>query len=213
MSEICSRLHDFSRSLRRHTFPYRGEELPENGLYIMFERGETGHGGERITRIGTHTGDGNLPGRLEEHFYRENKDRSIFRKNVGRALLNRSKEYSLLRQWNIDLTSSRSREEHLKFIDTAEMKRTEKEVSSYIRDNISFAVIPMAGRGERLTIESLLIATVAQCEECGPSDRWLGGDSPVVRIAESGLWLVMGQKGAILSLKELNTMEGSIDGD
>jgi hypothetical protein len=193
--------------LRRYTFPYNKKELPKSGLYIMFERGEEAHGGERITRIGTHTGDGNLASRLGEHFYNENKDRSIFRKNIGRAILNRRKEYSLLKQWNIDLTASRSKETYLKIIDKAGMQKIEREVSEYIRDNISFAVIPITGKEMRLTLESRLIATVAQCEECEPSDTWLGKDSPVKKIAQSGLWLVSGQNGAILSPEELDMIK------
>jgi hypothetical protein len=49
----------------------------------MFEAGESGHGTDRIVYVGTHTGPGNLPARLAEHFVRENKDRSIFRGNIG----------------------------------------------------------------------------------------------------------------------------------
>jgi hypothetical protein len=36
---------------------------------------------------------------LKEHFVNENKDRSIFRKNIGRALLNKDNDY-FIEQWN-----------------------------------------------------------------------------------------------------------------
>ena len=53
---------------------------------------------DRIVRIGTHRGDNNLYNRLKEHFINENKDRSIFRKNIGRALLNKNQD-SYLEIW------------------------------------------------------------------------------------------------------------------
>jgi hypothetical protein len=63
-----------------------------NGIYVLFERGEECHDGGRIVRVGTHTGDGQLRSRMLQHFVNENKDRSIFRKNIGRALLNRDRD-------------------------------------------------------------------------------------------------------------------------
>jgi hypothetical protein len=84
----CQELHKLANTMRRYRFPFDGEILTQNGLYILFEEGEPGHGGERIVRTGSHRGDGQLAGRLREHYITENKDRSIFRKNIGRALLN-----------------------------------------------------------------------------------------------------------------------------
>jgi len=85
-------------------FRFGQDGFPSDGLYVLFEEGERGHGTDRIVRIGTHRGDGRLPLRLEEHFLKENKDRSIFRKNIGRALLARDGD-EFLGQWEIDLTS------------------------------------------------------------------------------------------------------------
>ena len=42
-------------------------KVPPNGVYVLFEMGEEGHGGERIVRIGTHTGQNNLAPRIREH--------------------------------------------------------------------------------------------------------------------------------------------------
>ena len=56
---------------------------------VLFETGELAHGADRIVWVGTHTGSNEMPSRLKQHFLKENKDRSIFRKNIGRALLNR----------------------------------------------------------------------------------------------------------------------------
>jgi len=85
MKNYCSAVHRLAHRLRRHHYPFKSEAIPSNGIYLLFEKGESGHDGDRIVRIGTHTGRDQLPSRLNEHFLNENKDRSIFRKNIGRA--------------------------------------------------------------------------------------------------------------------------------
>ncbi|MDZ7788915.1 MAG: hypothetical protein U5L08_00180 [Xanthomonadales bacterium] len=185
----CQAIHDWANAVPRHELPMSPEKVPRNGLYIVFERGERAHGGDRIVRIGTHTGNGNLPGRLREHFIAENKDRSIFRKNIGRALLGRDGNHRLLEQWNLDLTSRAARERFGDDVDRKALREVEARVSDYIRERFSFAVIEEPNRARRLQLEKELIGTVAQCPECGPSESWPGRHSPVERIRESGLWL------------------------
>ena len=92
MSQTCHKLHCLFNSLPLLGFPFDMAKIPKNGLYVLFENGEYGHGTNRIVRIGTHTGNNQLPSRLQQHFMRENMDRSIFRKNIGRALLNKAKD-------------------------------------------------------------------------------------------------------------------------
>lgn len=51
-------------------------------------------------------------------------------------------------------------------------------------------VFEVETKEERLLLESRIISTVSSCEECKPSDGWLGLFSPKIKIKESGLWLV-----------------------
>src|SRR4051812_919707 len=104
MSAICSELHELVRRGTLHRFPYERGVIPRNGIYVLFERGEDSHGGGRIVRVGTHTGDNQLRSRLTQHFVKENKNRSIFRKNIGRCILNRSSD-QFLAEWEIDRTT------------------------------------------------------------------------------------------------------------
>src|ERR1700722_18438948 len=101
---VCELLHRWANSLPILRFPFDEGLIPPNGIYILFEEGETAHGGQRIVRVGTHTGPNQLRSRLRQHFLIENKDRSIFRKNVGRAILNRDHDPFLL-FWEFDLTT------------------------------------------------------------------------------------------------------------
>lgn len=189
MSELCASLHKKLGSLSRYAFPFDAGTLPHNGIYVLFESGETGHGTDRIVRIGTHTGDGQLPSRLQQHFLDENKDRSIFRKNIGRALLSREGNL-LLPQWEIDLTSRKARERYADTIDYAAQQQIEQRVTRYIQGAFTFAVLPIEEKERRLRLESALISTISLCEECGPSGIWLGLFSPKQKICESGLWQV-----------------------
>jgi len=137
---ICTRLHQVFNTLCRYHFPFEEDVLPENGIYVLFERGERAHDGlDRIVRIGSHTGQGNLRQRLTEHFLTENKDRSIFRKNIGRALLNRMKD-PFLAQWEIDLTARKKRQQNAGKIDYSRLAEVEEEVSKVIRESSPFAL-------------------------------------------------------------------------
>jgi hypothetical protein len=194
-------MHTAFRQLPVLCFPARKDGLPKNGLYILFEQGETGHNGSRIVRVGSHTGPGNLPNRLLEHTT-ANKDRSIFRKNIGRALLNRAQD-PFLEQWNWDLTSREKRATYGPRLDTNRQQNLEEAVTRYVVENLYFVVITVEDRTDRLTLEKALIATVAQCPRCKPSSNWLGNFSPVSSIRTSGLWLKQHLNGETLSRVQL----------
>ena len=75
-------------------------------------------------------------------------------------------------------------------IDRSRLSETETLVSKYIRSHFSFVAFEVASKLERLRLESALISTVFVCDECQPSDAWLGRHSPVPKIVHSGLWLL-----------------------
>ncbi len=189
MSELCNKIHQLFNGMKRFRFPFDKNKIPENGIYILFEKGEKAHGVDRIVRIGTHTGKNQLMSRLFQHFINGNKDRSIFRKNIGRALLNRDKN-SFLKEWELDLTSKKAKERFSNKIDFEKQKQIEKMVTDEIQQNFSFVVFEMRKKDKRLITEAKIISTVSLCDECKPSENWLGLFSPKGKIRESGLWLV-----------------------
>ena len=192
---ICERLHSLFNSLMRHAFPFEENLIPASGIYILFERGEHAHDGlDRIVRVGTHTRLGNLKQRLAEHFLIENKDRSIFRKNIGRAILNQRKD-PFLPQWEMDRTTRAARQRLAGQINSKQLAEIEAQVSSVIRASFTFCVIRVDDSQYRLELEERIIATVNQCLICRPSRNWLGNHSPKNQIRESGLWLVQGLNG------------------
>jgi hypothetical protein len=161
---LCADLHSLVRSLRRHRFPASSLTLSGNGLYFLFEAGETSHGGDRIVRVGSHRGTANLQARLQEHTT-PNKDRSILRKNIGRALLSRARD-PFLEIWNLDLTSHENRERFGARVDPAKQREVEDEVSSHIERNMSFSVIAMPDPEAGLALERLCIGTLSLCASC-----------------------------------------------
>lgn len=191
MTDFCQQLHDIAASATRIAFPFERKDLPKNGIYILFEKGETAHGMDRIVRIGTHTGDNNLPKRLTEHFLKENKDRSIFRKNIGLALLKRDGD-PFAEQWNFDLTTREAKARLSAIIDTEKQKTVEKAVTAYICSAFTFTVVAVPTKEKRLEWETKMIGTVSNCPHCRPSKNWLGLFSPKPKISDSGLWNVLG---------------------
>jgi len=205
MSQKCEQLHILFNSMNRLRFPFNEKNIPKNGIYILFEKGEKAHGIERIVRIGTHIGNNQLPSRLKQHFINENKDRSIFRKNIGRAILNKRKDL-YLEKWELDLTTKRAKERFSQLINKEKQKEIEKEVSNYLQNNFSFVVFPIEDKESRLKTESKIISTISLCKNCKPSINWLGLFSPKNKIKESGLWLVNELNKKEISDEELHNL-------
>jgi hypothetical protein len=194
MSHACQYLHDtLSRLPRlRHADI---ERVANNGIYVLFENGEEGHCTQRIVRIGTHRGQNNLALRMREHLYAANKDRSIFRKHVGRCLLAKAGD-TFLSQWEIDLTTIASRKVNEGKVDKLRLREVEADVTRYMVENFSFAILCVATKEDRLVFEERLLSTIRHCSECGPSDHWLGSYHPTsAAIRNSGLWNVQGLAG------------------
>jgi hypothetical protein len=203
MSKECDAVHKLANNAKRFQFPFNDMELPKNGIYILFEKGEKAHGGDRIVRVGTHTGKDQLISRLKQHFMMENKDRSIFRKNIGRCLLS---DDPYLAVWEKDLTTQASKQKYSHTVDKEKQLLTEKQITKYLQTNFSFIVILEDNSEERLQLESKIIATVAQCTDCRPSPTWFGKCSSKEKIRTGKLWLVNEINKEKLNEKEITRM-------
>ncbi len=210
MSEACRLLHQALSAMPRLRAGYSAHQIPANGLYIVFEKDEYAHGTDRIVRIGTHRGQNNLPRRLVEHLYTPNKDRSIFRKHVGRCLL-AAEQNPFLEQWNLDRTTRRNRERAKSEVDLVELEKVEQRVSDYITKHFSFCVIPDEHKPDRLALEASLLSTIASCAECRPSKNWLGLHHPNPTITRIGLWNIQNLGGVPLSVSEVRHMIAQLE--
>lgn len=203
---MVNELHKIFNGLERFTYPFenRLNEMPDNGIYVKFEKGESYNNLDRIVRIGTDTGENNLKKRLIEHFVTENKNRSIFRKNIGRAMLNKDNN-SYLNFWELDTTSKADKEKNLKYINVDLEAEIEGEISSYIKTNFSFCVFNVETKEQRLFWESKLISTLAY--QTKPSKNWLGNFSTKEKIKQSGLWQVQGLNKPKLTSDEFDNLK------
>lgn len=209
MPDLCSKLHHLMSEGQRFDFSKGYETIPLNGIYIMFERGEFAHDSDRIVRIGAHTGDNQLKSRMYQHFENENKDRSIFRKNIGRCFLNKN-NHPYAKTWELDTTAKEKRELYASLIDKELESIIEKQISQYIQSNFSFCLFEIPSKKERLYFEARIIGTVSMCSQCVPSPTWLGLYSPIEKIKKSGLWQVMELYKESLSAEELDYLSSTL---
>lgn len=191
MNNIALELHQVFNKCKRFSFPFDNviEDIPYNGIYIIFEDGEKHNEFDRIVRVGTHTGNKQLRSRLHQHFLNENKNRSIFRKNIGRSFLNKERS-TYLPLWELDTTSKADKEKNLKLLDLNFEKRLEKKISYYIQTNLSFCVFRVDAKEDRIFWEKKIISTLAKSTDIKPSKKWLGNYSPKEKIKTYGLWQV-----------------------
>ena len=184
LTERTTALYTLIAELPRGTFKTRGPALPPNGIYLFFERGESGSidGAtyDRIVRVGTHRVNGRYSGRLQNHFgsvktLNGNKNASVFRRHVGGALMQRDHpDDPRLAEWSRQGGASDSAMEAI--------------VSQHLGQNFTFVTIPVEDAAERLELETGLIALLAQAPILRPSDTWLGHHATHPAVRESGLW-------------------------
>ncbi len=191
MRNIVLELHQIFNEQKRYSFPFEHfiNEIPKNGIYIIFENGEKYKNLDRIVRVGTHTGNNQLRSRLNQHFIKENKNRSIFRKNIGRCFLNKENN-PYLSLWELDITSRAEKEKNLKLLDLDFEQKIEKRISNYVQTNLSFCVFQIDTKDDRLFWESKIVSTLAKATDIKSSENWLGNQSMKDKIKVSGLWQV-----------------------
>lgn len=208
---LTYRLHKLFNEQNRFSFPFKDKEskIPRNGIYVIFEKGETFNDIDRIVRVGTHTGENQLRSRLNQHFVKENKNRSIFRKNIGRCFLNKDKS-KYLDLWELDITSKADKVKNLKSLDLNFEKELETRISDYIQTNLSFCVFQVDTKEQRLFWESKIVSTLAKSNELKPSKNWLGNYSTKDKIKQSGLWQVNELYNEELTETEFEQLERQI---
>jgi hypothetical protein len=204
-TEACAAIHRLFFDLPVYRTP---DEIPfRDGLYVFYERRQRSpHGdGARIVRIGNHPrSDGRLVGRLREHYLtrRNAKNGSVFRLLLGGALIRRDDPRSpcLLPgpgrgHWEAHMQPECDR-----------CAPYEERVTDFLSTECAFRCIRMPDRAERNRFEALLVATVAACTRCRPSESWVGcfAWSPTVR--RTGLWNREFVGGATLSGADLQRL-------
>ena len=199
-NSICYRIHKLFNRMPRYKWDTIDKVGFDSGIYILFEVGEAYRGMDRIVRVGTHRSDGRLRGRLKDHFISQNNDGSIFRKNIGRAILNKNMQ-SYLSVWT--KTKSRSDSNY----DASFQKKIEDRVTRYMRDNFTFTCFPVEANAERSRLELGIIAALNNAEDFIASPDWRGQYSSEYEVVQSGMWLKEGLNDVPLSEGEFRRLE------
>lgn len=184
---ICRDIHEKLNDLPRFDYPFDTEFIPDNGIYIIFERNEFAHGVDRVTHIGTHNSQNGLVVRLCEIFENENKNRSILRKHIGGCILNKLDDY-YVNIWCKDTTKTEVKNDLEGLINLEYERKIEEQVTKYIIEKFSFAVIEEDDKNTRICIKNELISEISRCEECNQSINWLGNYAVNNKVKNSGLW-------------------------
>ena len=179
-TDACKRIHELLETLPKWYEP--SDSLPTKGIYFFYEEGENSPhtGKQRIVRIGTHGASRTLKARIKKDHYNGNREGSIFRKYLGSALLKRGRaSEDRIGEWRKRRKlSSRWRE----------FEGIECKVSEVLRSKFFFRVVCVDSLKERKMFEEKLIATIAACPVCKPSDNWLGHFAWREKVRKSGLW-------------------------
>jgi hypothetical protein len=185
----CARVHTALAALP----PWRQPaEVPfTNGLYFFYEQDEySPHApGGRVVRIGNHPrAQDRLVGRLEDHFNSRPraKNFSVFRRYLGGALLRHEDA-------NGPCLQPAPGQGHWEKQDSKTCPRcagVERAVSELLSSAFTFRCVRVDDRAERNNFEKWLIATIAACPVCRPSDSWLGRYAYPDLVRSSGLWNV-----------------------
>ena len=174
-----------SRKGTRFTGPQ--SNLPLNGIYIFFERGQkiTINSGEhsRIVRVGINEKPNNFRKRISGH-YRGNIEASVFRENVGWSLLETQGQRPRL--------NYRTKKAYKKHNSGGAL---EKQISRYFAENLIFKAFNL-DHGDLALYERILLAALSLYYQQRIRNNtmtfgsWLGlnSHSRGDRIRKSGLW-------------------------
>jgi len=179
-SPLVARLTRILESLPLLDASYKRESIPENGIYIFYEKGEawpdesTLRGAPRVVRIGSHRADGNFRTRMGQHF-NATRRRSTFRYHLGAAIA----KLTAIDPAVIDVWEDRKGP---KLVDI------ETAVTKALTERFQFRCLSLdPEQCDRLAMEAKLISTFS-AGNTQFSGAWLGNHSPRSKIRNSGLW-------------------------
>ena len=178
---LCEAVHHLLDLLDTYSMPPT-DAVPKDGIYFWSEAGEVRQGQtQRITRVGSHREPHRLCKRITLH-YGADRDRSVFRRHVGAALMNRNGEpESEIQEWYKARGSAVF--SHQRF------QQYEHRVHREIQRG-TYRGLRVDDAAERLALEKKLIALISRCDHCRPSPGWLGNHAYREEIRQSGLWNV-----------------------
>jgi hypothetical protein len=206
----CERVHTLLEGLPVWRAP--SDVTFDNGLYFFYETGEHSQHAVagRVVRVGNHPrAQDRLRGRLNDHFRSSAgaKNGSVFRRYIGGAVIRRENAQSSC----LAPGAGEGHWERQKQPTCTECGPVETRVTDLLNSAFSFRCVRIDDMGERNTFEARLIATLAACPVCKPSQAWLGHLAYPRTVRESGLWNTEFVGGATLTHDDMRRLEQLVD--
>ena len=175
---VSASVHQILAALPAKRFPVSRRDVPPDGIYLLYEAGETvlidGEEMDRIVGVGTHSGDGRLARRLGNHVSGSRRG-SDLRVHLGSAILAQANSADpRLQTWLGDKRTP--------------VPEVEEAVSALILARFTVRCIPIPDRAERQALEQALAALLARSPVAPPSEGWLGRHAAHRDIRSTGLW-------------------------
>ena len=184
-------LHSIFNKLTRYKYPYVEADIPQNGIYVLFEKGEKFKDFDRVVRVGSHTGANRLFERINEHYIGDDHRDSIFRKHLGRCFLTLDEKTDYIKNWDLKIKRREDKAKNLSKINWELERQYEQRITDHVQQNFTFVVVPdLLEKQNRLRLEKGIIATLARAAEKLSSSNWLGNYHPDTKIRTSRLWNV-----------------------
>jgi len=185
--QYCGKIHKLIQNFPRFCEPE--SVLPLDGLYFFFEEGEKAvhekYASDRIVRVGNHLTNHGLMNRLKKH-YTGSKRNSAFLRIVGGSLIRRDNpEAECL---NSDPGMGHWERKNVKYRKYCKPYKVYSK--NYIRENTKFTAISVPDKEIRSQLEKALVSTISLCEQCHPSENWLGQFAYCQLTRQSGLWQI-----------------------
>jgi hypothetical protein len=206
----CERVHGLLEGLPVWRAP--SDVTFDNGLYFFYETGERSHHAVagRVVRVGNHPhAQQRLRGRLKDHFRSSAgaKNGSVFRRYIGGAVIRRENaESSCLAPGRGEGHWERQKQPAC-----TECGPVETRVTDLLNSEFSFRCVRIDDMSERNTFEAKLIATLAKCPVCKPSQAWLGRLAYPRTVSESGLWNTEFVGGPTLTQDDMRRLGQLVD--
>lgn len=177
--EELNRILEKYRNLRKYHVKDFDRIPISDGIFLVFEEGESFNGLDRVVYVGKNLRKGRLVNVIKRNFWEGNKESAELRKFIGAALLSQRNDPFLNNWMNKESEPWDER-----------IMNVENEVTRYMANHMWVAVLPEEDKDVR---KEKWISLIRQFKlsyslTSAVSENWLGNDSNEFIIREYGMW-------------------------
>ncbi|SHF17529.1 DUF6884 domain-containing protein [Clostridium fallax] len=199
----CYLLHKIFNSMKKYSFSNVDKIKVKNGIYVILDKYQYYCGMNRIVKVGTHINQGRLKNRLLDYASNKNKSSSIFRKNIGRAMLNAYND-PYISIWNIDFNIDKNKKQYSNLRDKKKEREIENYIDDYMKKYLQIVCFEVINKPLRLRLEEGIISTLNKEKSFKDSINWYGKYRAIPKMNSNELWIAKELIGEPLSYEEVD---------